>query len=185
MIVATYKQKFVKRRNEQMKRKRRKGKSTVKKIIAFIVSAVFYGLLVIFDIVDLVAKGSVSRDDIYIKILLYLFFFLLAILIFLFIFFLLGGEEEMWKEQNRKIKAEIKEILSETEFKEVSLQNANSERPMEMLMDILEDEGYKFYARFDSKNNEIIIICMNKRGKTVYEDAISNGFYFEKIFKVS
>lgn len=168
-----------------MKRKRRKGESTVKKqkTIASIISICFFFGIIICDIVGLVKKGGISTDDIYTRIGGYILLLILAILLYLFVFCLLGGEEEMRKEQNRKIKAEIKEMLAEIEFKEVSLQNANSERPMEMLMDILEDEGYKFCARIDG--NEIIIKCTDKSGKTVYEDSISNGFYFKKFFKVS
>lgn len=168
-----------------MKRKRRKGESTVKKqkTIASIISICFFLVAITQDIFNRVSKGSISENDVYAMISWYITFLIFAIVIYLFIFCLLGGEEEMRKEQNRKIKAEIKEMLSETEFKEVSLQNANSERPMEMLMDILEDEGYKFCARIDG--NEIIIKCTDKSGKTVYEDSISNGFYFKKFFKVS
>ena len=167
-----------------MKRKRRKGESTVKKvkIIASIISTCIFFGMIIWDIVGLVEKGGISTADIYSRIGGYTLLLILAILLYLFIFCLLGGEEEMRKEQNRKIKAEMKEMLSETEFKEISLQNANSERPMEMLMDILENVGCKFYARIDC--NEIIIKCTDKSGKTVYEDAISNGFYFKKFFKV-
>ena len=170
-----------------MKRKRRKGESTVKnqKTIASIISICFFFGIIIHDIVGLIEKGGISRADIFTRIGGYILLLILAILLYLFVFSLLGGEEEMRKEQNREIKAEIKGMLSETEFKEVSLQNANSERPMEMLMDILEEEGCEFYAKFDDKNDEIIIICINKQGKKIYEDAISNGLYFKKFFKVS
>ncbi len=169
-----------------MKRKRRKRELTVKQVktIAFIISIAFFLAIVINDIFYQV-KG-ISTSNIYERIFGYILFLMLAILIYVFICILLGGEEKIRREENHKVKAEIKEkMLSTTEFKKVSLQIEDPEIPKEMLMDILEEEGCEFYAKFDDKNDEIIIICINKQGKKIYEDTINDGLYFKKIFKVS
>ena len=169
-----------------MKEKRRKRELTVKQVktIAFIISIAFFLAIVINDIFYQV-KG-ISTSNIYERIFGYILFLMLAILIYVFICILLGGEEKIRREENHKVKAEIKEkMLSTTEFKKVSLQIEDPEIPKEMLMDILEEEGCEFYAKFDDKNDEIIIICINKQGKKIYEDTINDGLYFKKIFKVS
>lgn len=169
-----------------MKRKRRKRELTVKQVktIAFIISIAFFLAIVINDIFYQV-KG-ISTSNVYERIFGYILFLMLAILIYVFICILLGGEEKIRREENHKVKAEIKEkMLSTTEFKKVSLQIEDPEIPKEMLMDILEEEGCEFYAKFDDKNDEIIIICINKQGKKIYEDTINDGLYFKKIFKVS
>lgn len=169
-----------------MKRKRRKRELTVKQVktIAFIISIAFFLAIVINDIFYQ-GKG-ISTSNIYERIFGYILFLMLAILIHVFICTLLGGEEKIRSEENHKVKAEIKEkMLSTTEFKKVSLQIEDPERPIEMLMDILEEEECEFYAKFDDKNDEIIIICINKQGKKIYEDTINNGLYFKNFFKVS
>lgn len=169
-----------------MKEKRRKRELTVKQVktIAFIISIAFFLAIVINDIFYQV-KG-ISTSNVYERIFGYILFLMLAILIYVFICILLGGEEKIRREENHKVKAEIKEkMLSTTEFKKVSLQIEDPEIPKEMLMDILEEEGCEFYAKFDDKNDEIIIICINKQGKKIYEDTINDGLYFKKIFKVS
>ena len=169
-----------------MKEKRRKRELTVKQVktIAFIISIAFFLAIVINDIFYQV-KG-ISTSNVYERIFGYILFLMLAILIYVFICILLGSEEKIRREENHKVKAEIKEkMLSTTEFKKVSLQIEDPEIPKEMLMDILEEEGCEFYAKFDDKNDEIIIICINKQGKKIYEDTINDGLYFKKIFKVS
>lgn len=169
-----------------MKEKRRKRELTVKQVktIAFIISIAFFLAIVINDIFYQ-AKG-ISTSNVYERIFGYILFLMLAILIYVFICILLGSEEKIRREENHKVKAEIKEkMLSTTEFKKVSLQIEDPEIPKEMLMDILEEEGCEFYAKFDDKNDEIIIICINKQGKKIYEDTINDGLYFKKIFKVS
>lgn len=169
-----------------MKEKRRKRELTVKQVktIAFIISIAFFLAIVINDIFYQ-GKG-ISTSNVYERIFGYILFLMLAILIYVFICILLGSEEKIRREENHKVKAEIKEkMLSTTEFKKVSLQIEDPEIPKEMLMDILEEEGCEFYAKFDDKNDEIIIICINKQGKKIYEDTINDGLYFKKIFKVS
>lgn len=160
-----------------MKRKRRKRKLTAKqaKRIATIITAVY----LIIAIISVIA--SKEQDKLY-----YMFVACgsAGVIWGLFYIFILKGDKAEYEEKTRKIEAELANILSKTEFKQVSFQMIPDTSAIEMLLNILEKEQAKFYARL-AENNEIILKCIDKHGDVVYLDKISNLHYFKKFFKVS
>ena len=77
------------------------------------------------------------------------------------------------------------EKLSKTDFKEVQFQLIATDSATMMLLDILEKEQVKFYAKLAKDNDEIIIQCIDKHNDMVHLSKITNFSYFEKFFKVS
>lgn len=168
-----------------MKKKRRKRELTVKqlKTIASIISICFFIGVIIMDISHV---GFNNMEGVILeRIGYYVILLMFTILIYYWILDLGKVSIKEWKEEDNKIKAEIMEMLSKTEFKEVSFQIKDPESSVEMLMDILEAEECKFYAKFDEGRDGIIIKCIDKHGDEVYSDMIRNGFYFLSFFKVS
>ena len=170
-----------------MKRKRRKGELTVKQVktIASIISICLFLGVVIMGIYH-GDFNSNSLEDVILERLGYYIILLMGI-IFIYRLILILGKVPIreLEEEDYKIRAEIMEMLSKTEFKEVSFQIKDPESSVEMLMDILEAEGCKFYAKFDDEEDGIILKCIDKRGEKIYQDTIRNGFYFKTFFKVS
>lgn len=89
------------------------------------------------------------------------------------------------KEDDDKIRADIMEMLSKTDFKEVYFQLTSTDHATMMLLDILEKEQVKFYAKLAEDDEGIILQCIDKHGDMVHESKITNFSYFEKIFNVS
>ena len=167
-----------------MKKKRRKKELTVKqvKIIARIISVCFFICVIIADIIF---TDYYSTYGLYERIAYYTLFLMLTILVYQLIFMLGKGDIKEWKEEDYKVRTEIMEMLSKTEFKKVGFQIKDPESSVEMLLDILMAEGCEFYAKFDEERDGIIIKCIDKHGDEVYSDIIKNGLYFKKFFKVS
>ncbi len=170
-----------------MKKKRRKRELTVKQVktIASIISICFFLGVIIIDVSHVDFNNINIENAILERIGYYIILLMGTILIYRLILIFGKVPKKEWEEEDYKIRAEIMEMLSKTEFKEVSFQIKDPESSVEMLMDILAAEGCKFYAKFDDEKDGIIIKCIDKRGEKIYENIIKNGLYFKKFFKVS
>ena len=159
-----------------MKRKRRKGELAAKDAsrIAKIISFIF--LMILFIIL------FKARSEILDYIVACMSAITLWIVIYILIF---RGDKKEFEEENIQIGAKLASVLSKTDFKEVQFQLTPTDSATMMLLDILEKEQVKFYARLVEDNDGIIIQCIDKHGDMVHESKITNFSYFEKFFKVS
>ena len=159
-----------------MKRKRRKGELAAKDAsrIAKIISFIF--LMILFIIL------FKARSEILDYIVACMSAITLWIVIYILIF---RGDKKEFEEENIRIGAKLASVLSKTDFKEVQFQLTPTDSATMMLLDILEKEQVKFYARLVEDNDGIIIQCIDKHGDMVHESKITNFSYFEKFFKVS
>lgn len=159
-----------------MKRKRRKGELAAKDAsrIAKIISFIF--LMILFIIL------FKARREILDYIVACMSAMTLWIVIYILIF---RGDKKEFEEENILIGAKLASVLSKTDFKEVQFQLTPTDSATMMLLDILEKEQVKFYARLVEDNDGIIIQCIDKHGDMVHESKITNFSYFEKFFKVS
>ena len=159
-----------------MKRKRRKGELAAKDAsrIAKIISFIF--LMILFIIL------FKARREILDYIVACMSAMTLWIVIYILIF---RGDKKEFEEENILIGAKLASVLSKTDFKEVQFQLTPTDSATMMLLDILEKEQVKFYARLVEDNDGIIIQCIDKHGDMVHESKITNFSYFEKYFKVS
>lgn len=159
-----------------MKRKRRKGELAAKDAsrIAKIISFIF--LMILFIIL------FKARSEILDYIVACMSAITLWIVIYILIF---RGDKKEFEEENIRIGAKLASVLSKTDFKEVQFQLTPTDSATMMLLDILEKEQVKFYARLVEDNDGIIIQCIDKHGDMVHESKITNFSYFEKYFKVS
>ena len=159
-----------------MKRKRRKGELAAKDAsrIAKIISFIF--LMILFIIL------FKARREILDYIVACMSAMTLWIVIYILIF---RGDKKEFEEENIRIGAKLASVLSKTDFKEVQFQLTPTDSATMMLLDILEKEQVKFYARLVEDNDGIIIQCIDKHGDMVHESKITNFSYFEKFFKVS
>ena len=159
-----------------MKRKRRKGELAAKDAsrIAKIISFIF--LMILFIILFKARR----------EILDYIVACMSAITLWIVIYILIfRGDKKEFEEENILIGAKLASVLSKTDFKEVQFQLTPTDSATMMLLDILEKEQVKFYARLVEDNDGIIIQCIDKHGDMVHESKITNFSYFEKFFKVS
>lgn len=159
-----------------MKRKRRKGELAAKDAsrIAKIISFIF--LMILFIIL------FKARSEILDYIVACMSAITLWIVIYILIF---RGDKKEFEEENIRIGAKLASVLSKTDFKKVQFQLTPTDSATMMLLDILEKEQVKFYARLVEDNDGIIIQCIDKHGDMVHESKITNFSYFEKYFKVS
>ena len=159
-----------------MKRKRRKGELAAKDAsrIAKIISFIF--LMILFIIL------FKARSEILDYIVACMSAITLWIVIYILIF---RGDKKEFEEENIRIGAKLASVLSKTDFKEVQFQLTPTDSATMMLLDILEKEQVKFYARLVEDNDGIIIQCIDKHGDMVHLSKITNFSYFEKFFKVS
>ena len=158
-----------------MEKKRRKLTAEQAKRISTIVSVVY---LIIAVIVGIVSRNSEKLYYICVCFTVSLTIWTLMYIV------ILGGAKKEKEEKNRQIGAELANILSRTEFKEVHFQMTPTDSAIIMLLDILEKEQVTFYAKLD-ENKDIIIKCVDKHGDVVHLCRTSNFLYFKKFFKVS
>ena len=159
-----------------MKRKRRKGELAAKDAsrIAKIISFIF--LMILFIIL------FKARSEILDYIVACMSAITLWIVIYILIF---RGDKKEFEEENIRIGAKLASVLSKTDFKEVQFQLTPTDSATMMLLDILEKEQVKFYAKLAEDNEGIVIQCIDKHNDMVHLSKITNFSYFEKFFKVS
>ena len=167
-----------------MKRKRRKRELTVKQVrtIAFIISIGIFLGAIIMDISN-VKLNSIEITEFFIIERLGFYILLLMFSVVIYDLILIRGK--VLRKEDDKIRANIMEMLSKTDFKEVQFQLIATDSATMMLLDILEKEQVKFYAKLAKDNDEIIIQCIDKHNDMVHLSKITNFSYFEKFFKVS
>lgn len=159
-----------------MKRKRRKGELAAKDAsrIAKIISFIF--LMILFIIL------FKARSEILDYIVACMSAITLWIVIYILIF---RGDKKEFEEENIRIGAKLACVLSKTDYKEVQFQLTPTDSATMMLLDILEKEQVKFYAKLAEDNEGIVIQCIDKHNDMVHLSKITNFSYFEKFFKVS
>ena len=102
------------------------------------------------------------------------------IYLFLYYFIFKVYDKEM-AERDQQIKGKIEQFLSTTDYKQVYFLYESCDR-MDMIMQILQKEGCKFYAKL-TENNNIHLIVKDKHNEEVYSVEIENLFYFTANFK--
>lgn len=118
------------------------------------------------------------------KIALPIVFTVLAVIVYLFAYEMYSyGSKSGREEIKNEISSELKKFLSQ-EYKEVGLIFPDKLTFNTMLKQILINEEIKFYAKFASNNN-IVIIAKDKNDKEVYKGEIENLEYFNYHFKVN
>lgn len=86
----------------------------------------------------------------------------------------------------REVKDEIFEKLSYTVFKEVNFVVSIEEKhdsKINMMRQILKNEGCRFYAKLTEDDN-IYIVVKYKHDEEVYSTCIENVIYFDSNFKL-
>lgn len=105
-----------------------------------------------------------------------------TLLIYLFIsefVFKVGDKEKSEREQ--KIEIATRRYLSNSDYKQVYFLYECCDI-MDMIIQILEKEGCKFYAKL-TENNNIHLVVKDKHNEEVYSAEIENLIYFNTNFK--
>lgn len=148
-------------------------------ILAFKVS---FALCIIFIIIQILNNSFHSLDNILIGGIAF------PIIIFMATFSVLNSYfcKPIIREIDVNIeedKTKIKKYLSHTDFTEVYLNIDYKPGDItNMLIDIIETERCRFYAKL-SKNDNIIIIAKNQKYEDIYWNEISNPIFFTTYFK--
>ena len=101
---------------------------------------------------------------------------------FAFYFFVFKGEEREREERTKKIEIVTAQYLSYTDFKQVYFLVKEYGSHIDMMRQILQKEGCKFYAKL-TKNKNIYLIVKDKHNEEVYSVEIENYVYFNSHFK--
>ena len=97
-------------------------------------------------------------------------------LIFYYIIF--RGDDKAREEEEKRIKIEIRQYLSNTDYKQVFLIYEKGD----MIEKIMKKEECKFYAKL-TENNNIHLVVKDKMNEEIYSEEIENFFYFSYNFK--
>lgn len=100
-------------------------------------------------------------------------------LIFYYIIF--RGDDKAREEEEKRIKVEIRQYLSNTDYKQVFLIYEKGDK-MAMIEKIMKKEEWKFYAKL-TENNNIHLVVKDKMNEELYSEEIENFFYFSYNFK--
>lgn len=100
---------------------------------------------------------------------------------FIFYYFIFKGEDKNIAEREQQIEVEIKQFLSSTDYKQVYFFYESCDI-MDMIMQILQKEGCKFYAKL-TENNNVHLVIKDKHNEEVYSAEIENLIYFNSNFK--
>lgn len=113
------------------------------------------------------------------------FFSLILATVITFISYMLldNGSKEM-NEKYEKLKLELLGVFKETNtFYEVELSKNGIPEPIElMFLELVKNEGYKFYAEL-LEDKSIHLICKDDSRKIVLDKNIQDYFYFDANFK--
>ena len=162
------------------KRNKKKINSKWANRISLLISAIYF----IYMLVNgLISKPTGDEAFYYWTIccvtgtlLIYMFFYI-------FIFKVDDREfEEKAKKKAKKAEFATKQYLSYTDLKQVYFIVTDTGSYIDMMRQILEKEGCKFYAKL-TENNKIYLIVKDKHNEKVYSAEIENYFYFDNYFK--
>lgn len=100
---------------------------------------------------------------------------------YIFYVIIFKGEYKASLEKEHEIETIIRKHLSTTDYKQVYLFYETCDI-MDMVMQILQKEGCKFYAKL-TENDSIYLIAKDEHNEEVYSAEIENPFYFYSYFK--
>ena len=99
-----------------------------------------------------------------------------------FYYFVFKGEKKVREERTKEIEIVTAQYLSYTDFKQVYFLAKGYGRDINMMRQILQKEGCKFYAKL-TENKNIYLIVKDKHNEEVYSVEIENHVYFNSNFK--
>lgn len=99
-----------------------------------------------------------------------------------FYIFIFKGDDREFEEKAKETEFSTKQYLSYTDFKQVYFIVTDAGSYIDMMRQILEKEGCKFYAKL-TENNKIYLIVKDKHNEEVYSTEIENYVYFDNHFK--
>lgn len=105
---------------------------------------------------------------------------LFVYIVFYFIIFKVDDRES--KERTKEIELATTQYLSYTDFKQVYFLVKDAGSHNDMIRQIFQKEGCKFYAKL-TENNKIYLIVKDKHNEEVYSTEIGNYVYFDNYFK--
>ena len=159
-------------------REKKKLSSKQANIISFIVSMVY----LIFAVIRGLILISSGMEDVDILMYLLMSCFLPTVFIyFVLYYFIFKGYDKECKERDQKIQVKIEDCLSKTDYTQVYFLCGKSDI-MNMITQILQKEGCKFYAKL-TENNNIHLIAKDKNDEEVYSVEIEKPYYFRSNFK--
>ena len=91
------------------------------------------------------------------------------------------GEDIARSERERQVEVATRQCLSKTDYRQVYFLYESCDK-MDMIMQILQKEGCKFYAKL-TENNNIHLVVKDKHNEEVYSIEIENLIYFNSNFK--
>lgn len=99
----------------------------------------------------------------------------------LFYFLIFKGEDKERDERYKETEFVTMQYLSYTDFRQVYFKINDSGSHIDMMRQILQKEGCKFYAKL-TENNNIYIIVKDKHDEEVYSREVENYIYFNYHF---
>ena len=152
-----------------------------RKQVNLILTIIFIASFILFNIFLFQISNLNPKEE----FLLIPYFSLILASITIFILYMLldNGSKEM-NEKYEKLNLELLDVFKETNiFYEVELSKKGIPEPKEsMFLEIVKNEGYKFYAEL-LEDKCIHVICKDSNGKIIYDKNIKNYFYFDANFK--
>ena len=100
---------------------------------------------------------------------------------FIFYEIIFRGEDIARSEREWQVEVATRQCLSKTDYRQVYFLYESCDK-MDMIMQILQKEGCKFYAKL-TENNNIHLVVKDKHNEEVYSVEIENPIYFNSNFK--
>lgn len=144
--------------------------------ISFIISAIYFICSLIYGIISK-PTGDAAEFYIFITCLLGMY------ILILFYYVIFKVEDKRIEEETKKIEIATMQHLSYIHFKEVYFLVKGFGSDVDMIRQILQKEGCKFYARL-TENKNIYLIVKDKHNEEVYSAEIENYAYFNLKFKL-
>ena len=105
-----------------------------------------------------------------------------TLLIYFFVYeIIFKGEDIARSERERQIEVATRQCLSKTDYKQVYFLYESCDKT-DMIMQILQKEGCKFYAKL-TENNNVHLVVKDKYDEEVYSVEIENLIDFNSNFK--
>lgn len=101
---------------------------------------------------------------------------------YIFYYFVFKVEDKNVAEREQQIEVVTKKYLSSTDYKQVYFFYESCDDITDMIMQILQKEECKFYAKL-TENNNVHLVVKDKHKEEVYSAEIENLIYFNSNFK--
>lgn len=156
-----------------------------KKQINIILTIVFLIVLILPTFIVILTSNNINSDY---TVIYALFLSVISAIIITFLaYMLLDNRSKEMQEQRDKLKNKFSTLFKELNtFYKVELSVSSSENPIssktKIFLEIVKNEGYKFYAEL-LEDESIHLICKDSSDKIIYDKNIKDYFYFDANFK--